>query len=598
MRLHNYINLILNCTQSPIIGLLVIMRHSYSRRHTHTVSIGEVAIGSNHEIALQSMANTSTMDTTACVEQALKCSKYGCKLFRFTAQGMREAANLENISRSLRSQGCSIPLVADIHFTRNPAFEALKYVEKVRINPGNFVDTRTHQESNDFFHDRVITEFGRFVDEAASKGRAIRIGVNHGSLSPRMLQQFGNTPRGMVESCMEYLTICHTKGFRDVVVSMKSSNVLVMTQAVRLLAETMDGLGMHYPLHLGVTEAGADEDGRIKSTIGIGSLLMDGLGDTFRVSLSEAPEQELIFGRKLLRYIEEVQAECTAGKEEYRYKSEYYTLHDRNKTTTVGTIGGAQTPITLLASNKGGYGEDYLWNNGAYHPASILDATLPAPDFLDVDVCSDNWIEQLQPLTPNTVLVLWAKGVSALFRWRKALKTIRELRIGAPVLFRYHTSSDDPEQVLIESCIQLGSILLQGAGSGIMIYAPQCTEEWQMMLTNGILQAVRLKMSHTEFISCPGCGRTLFDLQEVVQEIKAEMSHLKNLKIGVMGCIVNGPGEMADADYGYVGAGIGKVDLYKGKECVVRGINRANAVQELKKLIQAHGDWVDKTSDQ
>ncbi len=567
------------------------MRYSYSRRHTCSVHIGSLVIGSSHDIALQTMANVSTMETEACVQQALSCYEKGCSLFRYTAQGTREASNLQAISQNLRKKGCTMPLVADIHFTRGPAFEALKHVEKVRINPGNFVDNRTSDPS--LFEETqqlVQCEFGRFVEEAILLNRAIRIGVNHGSLSARMLERYGNTPNGMVESCLEYLRVCQQKDFHNVVISMKSSNVSVMTEAVRLLAHRLDTLNMPYPLHLGVTEAGADEDGRIKSAVGIGSLLMDGLGDTFRVSLSEEPYQELIFGNKLLAYINRVRELCSKGKEEYRYHWDDYRLYHRNQARQMEGIGGSLPPVTVALSHD-------------TSPLARIDFSLEQDNGLhltnnthrlpctEIDLNSEEWITQLPHKGSIQVLILKADKETALYRWRKALDTLGELGFDSPIILRYDTLSSDPDEVLIEACLHLGSILLQGAGNGIMLTASNLTAEFTTSLVNGILQAVRLKMTHTEFISCPGCGRTLFDLQEVVREIKKELSHLNNLKIGVMGCIVNGPGEMADADYGYVGAGVGKIDLYKGKERALRGIDSNEAVEKLKQLIREHGDW-------
>ena len=546
------------------------MPHYPPRRKTYPVRIGTCTIGSGHPIALQTMANVSTLETTSAAQQAVRCAREGCDIFRYTVQGEREAAALESIARQIRASGCNVPLVADIHFRSEPAFAALPFVEKVRINPGNFTDSRLGYRGQAAALERIHEVFGRFVDETASQGKAIRIGVNHGSLSPRILEKYGNTPQGMVESCMEYLRVCAEKGFKEAVISMKASDVSLMTQAVRLLCSAMDGENMPYPLHLGVTEAGSDEDGRIKSAVGIGSLLVDGLGDTIRVSLSEEPECELRFGRKLLSYISALRSDADSQEAvTYRPAGRHSELPKRKS-----------TPVII------GSGGDYPYDEAlARRFAGVTRVRTRA-----LNQEEEGRPEPTHPAPADELLVLRAGGLNALALWRKALQ--EEQPRGA-VLLVYETEETRPEEILIEVCVQLGSVLLQGAGDGIMLSAPALTAEQHRRLLLGVLQALRLRMSHTEFISCPGCGRTMFNLQETVQRIKAHFGHLPALKIGIMGCVVNGPGEMADAQYGYVGAGRGKVDLYKGQTPVKRGIPQEKAVKELEELIRSEGDWID-----
>lgn len=559
--------------------------HSH-RRDTYNVSIGTLQVGGMCPIALQTMANVSTMDTQACVRQAIAAQKNGCELFRYTAQGVREAKQLGEITAQLRQQGCMMPIVADIHFSCQPAFEALNHVDKVRINPGNFVDKRAGVVSD--APQEIEKVFGTFLKEAQAKRRAIRIGVNHGSLSPRILSRYGNTPRGMVESCMEYLHIANQLQFRDIVISMKSSNVQVMTQAVRALAHTLDEQQLYYPLHLGVTEAGADEDGRIKSAIGIGSLLIDGLGDTIRVSLSEDPVEELRFGRKLIAYIESI-TPPTASTAPYHYTETDYPLYHRQHTTAINGVGGTTPPAIGQWKENGTLEWQDVEGKLTHLPAHKI-------ALWDLDnLNEDRNTAFCKAMESASVVVLKASGSTALFAWRKALDWLKQRGTRLPVFFHLESHQQDADLFLIEAAVQLGSILLQGAGNGIIIDSEDLyTQTEEQHLADRILQAVRLRMTHTEFISCPGCGRTMFDLQQTVREIKASMSHLPNLKIGIMGCIVNGPGEMADADYGYVGSGVGKIDLYKGQQPVKRNIPSAQAVAELKAIIQENGDWKDK----
>ena len=451
----------------------------YQRRISTVAHVGTIDIGGDNPIRIQSMTTTNTNDTEACVEQSQRIIEAGGELVRLTTQGTREAENMKNISAGLRKKGFTIPLVADVHFNANVADVAARYAEKVRINPGNYVDparTFKHLEYTDEEYQAELQKIDNrlmpFINICKEHHTAVRIGVNHGSLSDRIMSRYGDTPEGIVESCMEFLRIFKRERFDDVVISIKASNTVVMVKSVRLLVEAMDREDMHYPLHLGVTEAGEGEDGRIKSAVGIGALLTEGIGDTIRVSLSEEPECEIPVARKLVDSIEE----CTR----LRSKAE----------------------------------------------ASIKD------DTVTIELTEDDW-ESLQ--------LKAAMAVGALFIDQKAHKLI--------------------------------------------IKSPFYSEEQCVELADGILQAARIKFTKTEYISCPGCGRTLYNLQDTIARIKAATSHLVGLKIGIMGCIVNGPGEMADADYGYVGAGPGRISLYRQKECVVKNIPESEAVDRLLELI-------------
>lgn len=478
-------------------------RHKrYSRRPSSEVRIGKVVIGGNNQIAIQSMTNTPTMDTEASVEQIIRIADAGADIVRLTAQTPAHAANLGDIRLQVRERGYDLPLVADIHFTPAAAFTAAENVEKVRVNPGNF----------------DIERFGDFVDLCKRRGVAIRIGVNHGSLSARMMDRFGDTPEGMVASAMEFLRICRQKGFKDVVISIKASNVTVMTETVRLLDRKMAEEDMHFPLHLGVTEAGDAEDGRIKSAVGIGSLLADGIGDTIRVSLTEDPEREIPVAREILAHI---------------------------STRANSTNDVTDRVISLISP------ESY--------------PLVPGVDEIPADV------EFVRVNHPNII--------------DKAVETMPDgKKVGITAVYPQDMSSD---RVMIAAAIDLGYLLLKYPLAGIYVEAPQLTPDECRTLALDILQATRRRISKTEYIACPSCGRTLFDLQSTLAKVKAATADLKGLKIGVMGCIVNGPGEMADADYGYVGAGPGRVSLYKGKRCVEKNIPADEALPRLLALIKS-----------
>ena len=613
---------------------------NYSRRSTSVVHIGATPMGGENPIRIQSMTNTATQDTDACVAQAKRIVDAGGEYVRLTTQGVKEAENLKNINAALRKDGYQVPLVADVHFNPAVADVAARYAEKVRINPGNYVDaarTFKHLEYTDEEYakelQKIRDRFVPFLDICKENHTAIRIGVNHGSLSDRIMSRYGDTPEGMVESCMEFLRICVDENFKDVVISIKSSNTAVMVKTVRLLAHVMEEENMHFPLHLGVTEAGDGEDGRIKSALGIGALLADGLGDTIRVSLSEAPEAEIPVARKLVDYITSREGHPyipAPQVQDFNYLSPL-----RRVTTPVHNIGGTQPPVVLTAR---------LDANQTCHPEFVPDYIYVGhqlPDTLQADVQyivdADAWDgtphtwpafkpDQLPFLTgykadlkflfitymglndealaclkyhPEVVLIAQSNHPNRLGEQRALAHQLMQEGLKNPVIFFQHYAESEIENLQIKSAADMGALIFDGLCDGIFLFnqhpatsgKPEISPTEVDAIAFGILQAGRLRISKTEYISCPGCGRTLYDLQTTIARIKAATSHLKGLKIGIMGCIVNGPGEMADADYGYVGAGRGKVSLYKQKECIEKNIPEEEAVEKLIELIKANGDY-------
>lgn len=539
----------------------------YERRPTAEVRIGSVTIGGNNSIAPQSMASTGTMDTEACVAQAGRIRRAGCRIVRFTAPGKREGENLGNIAVGIREQGWDdISLVADIHFTPEVALIAAGYVDKVRINPGNYSDPAGEL-------------FPELLEKCRGTGCSVRIGVNHGSLSARMVEKWGDTPKGMVESAMEFLEKCRELDFGQVVVSMKSSNVRVMVHAYRMLAAEMDARGMAYPIHLGVTEAGDGADGRIKSAVGIGTLLADGIGDTIRVSLTEPPENEIPAADSIINYF--YGRENAKTPEPIKNPGIYTPFeYRRRKSETVGNIGGNNLPRL--------YGE--------------LDG------------------EALAGIISGKVNVIESFTENAPAEWRAAILNMTAAGDGRPVILKKTYRETGLAGLQIKAACDFGLPFIDGLADGIWIEnlstesgsKNKRTEDGDdrtkedgsaadIIITRAgldetalsILQAARVRMSKTEYIACPGCGRTLFDLQSTLAAVRERTSHLKGLKIGVMGCIVNGPGEMADADYGYVGAGKGLVTLYKNKEVVRRSVPQEEAVEALIGIIKENGDWLD-----
>lgn len=541
---------------------------SYHRRPTLEVRVGNTAIGGNNPVRIQSMASTSTMDTEASVAQARRIVDAGAELVRFTAQGVREAANLGEIRRRLRECGCEVPLVADIHFNPRAAFTAAEQVEKVRINPGNFVDPGRTFRKIEYTDEEYAAELRRleealvpFLETCRANDTAIRLGVNHGSLSDRIMSRYGDTPAGMVESAMEFLRVCRNHGFDRVVISIKASNVVVMVETVTRLVEAMDAEEMHYPLHLGVTEAGDGEDGRIKSAVGIGALLREGIGDTIRVSLSEEPEAELPVARKIMDYIDLM---ATAASVEAPRAGRFRLGKGmRRMSREIGAVGGSRLPVVPAVDGLTGLKE--------------IDAEAVIAGNVDI--------------APDDIILLSASGDVPGMSLEAAMNIFVAEGIDNPVILRGVYNGPDADTVRLRASIDLGALLLKGFADGIEIVSDALTPDEASRLALAILQSARLRISHTEYIACPGCGRTLFDLQQTLARVKEATSHLKGLKIGVMGCIVNGPGEMADADYGYVGAGVGKISLYKGKECVEKNIPAEEAVSHLVELIKKCGDW-------
>jgi (E)-4-hydroxy-3-methylbut-2-enyl-diphosphate synthase len=497
------------------------------------------------------------MDTDGCVDQCKRITEAGASYVRLTAQGVREAENLGKIRAILRQQGCMTPLVADIHFNPKAAFAAATQVEKVRINPGNFVDPGRTFRKLEYTDDEYAAEIERiraafipFIDVLKQNHTALRIGVNHGSLSDRIMSRYGDTPSGMVESAMEYLRICVDCNFTDVVISIKASNTVIMVETVRRLVKAMEAENMAFPLHLGVTEAGDGEDGRVKSAVGIGTLLNDGIGDTIRVSLSEDPANEIPVADAIVRHISQRQSVPSISGS---YSREYNPVSpQRRESVAIGNIGGENTPIAV-----------------------------------GVDISA-------QQLTDNAgIAIIQSSHVNYIGDVQAQLHLMIDNGDKRPAIVKFHYDDADYETVAIKAAIDFGTIIMNGFRDGIWIDAPQLSAEQISRLSLNILQATRQRFTKTEYIACPGCGRTLFDLRTTLAEIKKATSHLKGLKIGVMGCIVNGPGEMADADYGYVGAAAGNISLYKGKTCVAKNIPAGEAIEHLIAILRENGDWVE-----
>lgn len=614
---------------------------NYQRRKTSATHVGSIAIGGENPVRIQSMTTTNTNDTEACVAQAERIVKAGGELVRLTTQGIREAENLKNISAGIRNDGFSTPLVADVHFNPNVADVAALYAEKVRINPGNYVDPARRFIKHDYTDEEYAQElqkieerFVPFLNICKEHHRAIRIGVNHGSLSDRIRNRYGDTPEGIVESCLEFLRICKKQDFSDVVISIKSSNTVVMVRAVRLLVSKMEEENMSYPLHLGVTEAGEGEDGRIKSAVGIGALLADGIGDTIRVSLSEEPEEEIPVARHLVDYIGRKAAHLFIPGEAY---GGFDWLHpERRHTHAVGNIGGKAVPIVITTMPKDGLlpekpKADYIYT-GADVPEKLMRGQRYIVDFnVYADLRQSGKLKALQgndeqifpifpanalPFTgiiqsklkfvvlqfgtpadeyiaclkahPEIVVVCMSNHQNRLGDQRALVHEMMTAGVQNPVVFAQMYKLNDREEFQLQSAADMGALMMDGLTDGIWLMNEGQTSYDDIESTAfGILQAGRLRTSKTEYISCPGCGRTLYDLRDTIKKIREATSDLKGLKIGIMGCIVNGPGEMADADYGYVGAGPGHISLYRGKECVEKNLPEEEAVEHLLRLIRA-----------
>ena len=583
--------------------------YNFNRRPTHEVRIGNFEMGGINPVRIQSMANTNTNDIENSVKQCLRIVSAGADLVRFTTQGIKEVESLKLIHQALRSQGCQVPLAADVHFNANVADLAAKHVEKVRINPGNYVSGIKSDLTTDYTDEEYTLEYEKirarfipFLDICKTHNTAIRIGVNHGSLSERMLNRWGNTAEGMVESCMEFLRICIEVDFHRVVISMKASNTVMMIQAVRLLVERMESEDIHFPLHLGVTEAGDGEDGRIKSAVGIGALLAEGTGDTIRVSLSEEPEAEIPVAKLLRDYIAQRENHpMIVLKSDNPVSLKPFT---RRKTYAVRNIGGENIPVVISKPvNHPTLKADYILNGETIANSEGEIFKIHIPENL---TRSDETVSFLRmnysQLTPEiishlksskkTVILLETSHINPVGEQRAFIHTLIAEGCETPVIAAGRYRENDLEDLQIKSAADLGVIFVDFLADGIFLdNEGTASNEDVLSVSFGILQAARVRVSKTEFISCPGCGRTLFELQSVIARIKAKTSHLTGLKIGIMGCIVNGPGEMADADYGYVGAARGKVSLYKKHECIEKNVPAEEAVEKLIDLIKANGDW-------
>jgi (E)-4-hydroxy-3-methylbut-2-enyl-diphosphate synthase len=655
----------------------------YSRFVTREVNIGNVPMGGNNPIRIQSMTTTDTMDTIGTVEQSIRMVDAGCEYVRITAPSIKEAKNLAEIKKQLRARGYNVPLVADIHFTPNAAEVAARIVEKVRVNPGNYADKKKFDQIDytDLEYqgelDRIYQKFAPLVNICKEYGTAMRIGTNHGSLSDRIMSRYGDTPQGMVESAMEFMRMCETLNYYNLVISMKSSNPQVMVQAYRLLVETMVAEGMNYPLHLGVTEAGDGEDGRIKSAVGIGTLLEDGLGDTVRVSLTEEPEAEAPVAIELVkRYVErKAESEKQKAKETIdhgpwtmdKIPHSPYEYKKRHTYEANAFIGGHMVPRVVVDLSKKNLKDASILNDAGYLYSPLLDKYNMAEQSVDFVYLADELpsfvfpsnLKQLynyttwQKLTDKTnchpvfslreylkasdrssalnlvkiqsadidsdefgslpfdnslVFVLETTALHGMADQRGFFFKLEELGLEVPVIVKRsyefeqdygpstmdHGLNDLTTKLQLYAATDLGALLVDGFGDGIWIDAPELPANVITSTAFGILQATRSRISKTEYISCPSCGRTLFDLMVTTQMIRSRTSHLKGLKIGIMGCIVNGPGEMADADYGYVGSGTDKITLYRGKEAVKKNISSANALDELIGIIKEDGNWVEQ----
>ena len=605
---------------------------NYQRRASSVVHVGAIDMGGDNPIRIQSMTTTNTNDTDACVKQAERIIKAGGELVRLTTQGSREAENLKNINAQLRGDGYLTPLVADVHFNPHVADVAALYAEKVRINPGNYTDPARKFIQREYTDEEYAKELKKieerfipFLHICRENHTAIRIGVNHGSLSDRIRNRYGDTPEGIVESCMEFLRICQKEHFDDVVISIKASNTMVMVRSVRLLIDAMDKADMHYPLHLGVTEAGEGEDGRIKSAVGIGALLADGIGDTVRVSLSEEPEAEIPVARHLVDYVTSRAGHLLIPGEK---AIDFDWLHpSRRPTKPVRNIGGEQVPV-VISSNADDTKADYIYlgqnwpttprkdanyivdfnafaaaqtegkipETGHYYPI-FPHNTMPFLAEIKAELKflvlpfgapSEEYLTCLK-LHPEVVVVCPSTHKNRVGDQRALVHDLWKNNIANPVVFAemYQHSKEEKSDFQLEAAADLGALLIDGLTDGIwLLNQGDIPSDVVTETAFGILQAARLRTTKTEYISCPGCGRTLYDLRETIARIREATKDMKVLKIGIMGCIVNGPGEMADADYGYVGAGPDKVSLYKKQVCIEKNIPQEVAVEHLLNLIK------------
>jgi len=600
---------------------------NYSRRSTVSVNVGGIPMGSEWPVRVQSMTNTATDDVEASAAQCQRIAYAGADYVRLTAQGVKQAESIGVVAQLLRASDCNVPLIADIHFNPQAALAAARVCEGVRINPGNFVDPARTFKQLEYTDEEYAAELERireallpFIAVCREHNTAVRLGVNHGSLSDRIMSRYGNTAAGMVESVMEFLRVFVQEKFLDVVISMKASNVVVMVEAVRRLVEAMDREDMHFPLHLGVTEAGFGEDGRIKSAVGIGALMAEGLGDTIRVSLSEEPEIEVPVARKLVDY-----TASRAGHEpiEGNYCEGYDPLCPQRRLTVEvgGRIGGSLQPVVIASYRPDEIEGAELQPDFYYSADGMIDGmhrflvplacwngelnAYPLLTLGEWDRCPATTLRflQLPATTPvqrleflrgrsDTVLVITPVGQNIPGEEQALTHALDVYGINCPVIMRNTYTDSSDEWLQVKAGADLGAVMLNRRADGIWLEAPNCHSRADVVrYAFAILQAARQRISKTEFISCPGCGRTMFDLQTTVRRVQQATAHLTHLKIGVMGCIVNGPGEMADADYGYVGAAAGRISLFKGKQCIEMNIPEQDAIDRLVDLIKQHGDW-------
>jgi len=642
----------------------------YSRYKTRVVKVGDLAIGGSYSIRVQSMTTTDTMNTIATVEQSIRMIEAGSELVRITAPSVKDAENLLNIKNELKRRGYNTPLVADIHFVPKAAEVAAGIVEKVRVNPGNYADRKKFKVfsfTDEMYNEeleRLYEQFSPLVKICKEHGTAMRIGTNHGSLSDRIMNRYGDTPLGMVESALEFVRICEDLDYREIILSMKASNPEVMVQAYRLLVNRMEEEGMNYPLHLGVTEAGDGEDGRIKSSVGIGTLLEDGLGDTIRVSLTEEPEFEIPVCKKLVARYSERQSRNEAGSSNGSFHNFAIRIshseipydpfvYNKRKTSEVDRFGGNHVPIVILSPDVSKITSPGDLTDISYHYDASIDKWNigdTAPDFLylgnnDLNFTIpgtlnkifdyeywyklENKSESFPLFTPeeylgaerksfranflllNTndllevlleeiskdkfcVIVLKTENPNAMADLRRVFFELLDKGITTPVIIQRKYDCIDEELLTLYSATDFGGLFVDGFGDGVWLESPEVPVDSLNRLSFGILQGVRKRISKTEYISCPSCGRTQFDLQITTAMIKQRTAHLKGVKIAIMGCIVNGPGEMADADYGFVGSGPGWVSLYRGKEVIERGIPYADALDRLIELMKEDGAWVEQ----
>ena len=613
---------------------------SYQRFTTRKVKVGTVEIGGDNPIRVQSMTTTDTMDTAATVDQSISLADAGCEIIRITAPSKKEAENLKAIKDELKARGLNVPLVADIHFTPNAAEIAAKIVDKVRVNPGNYADKKkfnTIEYTDEEYQEqleRINVKFTPLVNICKEEGIAMRIGTNHGSLSDRIMSRYGDTPNGMVESALEFIRICESLDYHDLIISMKASNPQVMVHAYRLLMRTFKETDRNYPIHLGVTEAGDGEDGRIKSAVGIGTLLEDGIGDTIRVSLTEDPEAEIPVANELAKRYEK-RSSSAVDHDGSALPIDFYNYKKRSS-LKLHNIGGDNAPVIVadfsnydkitredLQSIGYNYDEEIdKWHLGdqaadlLYAAGKALEFDIPGSlnviqeiasvsKYLSQDLNLDqpHLIEaELKDLTDqyldllsqdqNAVLILNTNHEHGMAEQRVAISKLIARKIETPIILS-RTYDVEFDKVQLFASADLGALLLDGMGDGLFIRANQCSVKDLNALAFGILQATRTRISKTDYIACPSCGRTLFDLQEVTAKIRSRTDHLKGVKIGIMGCIVNGPGEMADADYGYVGSGVRKITLYKGQEVMKKGVDESIAVDNLINIIKEDGKWVE-----